>query len=134
MGSVTNRTGARAVDLGGPSIYQEGGQSLKLSKSRCLQKRKFVNWDGQAYQLGGPCPPLALALVPGVMKSVTVLPTAGHRSDVSSKLCYPGAKSRRWAPPLVPRFGVIPPVGYHEDLNFTNTGTKFFLGRLRGAI
>ena len=30
----------------------------------------------------------------------TVSPTARHRCDVSSELCSPGAKSRRWAPPL----------------------------------
>ena len=33
----------------------------------------------------------------------------GHRCDVSSELCCPDAKPRRWAP-LVTRFGVIPRV------------------------
>ena len=33
--------------------------------------------------------------------------TARHRCDVSSGLCCPGAKPRKWAPPLVTRFGVL---------------------------
>ena len=33
-------------------------------------------------------------------------------------LCCSVAKLRRWAPPLVMRFGVIPRVRYNEDLNF----------------
>ena len=33
-----------------------------------------------------------------------------HRCDVSSELCSPGAKLRRWVTPLVSRFGVIPRV------------------------
>ena len=37
----------------------------------------------------------------------TVSPTARHRSDDPSELCSPVAKPRRWAPPLVTRFGVI---------------------------
>ena len=36
--------------------------------------------------------------------------TVRHHSDVSSELCSPGAKSRRWAPSLVTRFGVLTPV------------------------
>ena len=39
-----------------------------------------------------------------------VSPTACHRGDVSSELCSPGDKLRRWAPPLVKSFGVIPRV------------------------
>ena len=35
------------------------------------------------------------------------LQIAYHRCFVSSKLCCPGAKQRRLAPPLVTRFGVI---------------------------
>ena len=31
----------------------------------------------------------------------TVSPTARRRCDVFSKLCSPGAKPRRWTPPLV---------------------------------
>ena len=46
----------------------------------------------------------------------TVSPTTRHRYDVSSELHCPGAKPRRWAPQLVTRFGVIPRVGYNEDL------------------
>ena len=37
----------------------------------------------------------------------TMSPTARHRCDVSSELCFPGAKPRRWAPPLLTRCGVI---------------------------
>ena len=40
----------------------------------------------------------------------TELPTDRHRRDVSSELCCPGAKQRRWAPLLVTLFGVIPRV------------------------
>ena len=40
----------------------------------------------------------------------TMLLMARHRCDVSSELRSPGAKPRRWAPPLVTRFGVIPRV------------------------
>ena len=46
----------------------------------------------------------------GPLKSDTVSPTARHRCDVSSELCCPGVKLRRWTPPLVTRFGVIPRV------------------------
>ena len=35
---------------------------------------------------------------------------ARHRCDVFSKLCRPGAKPQRWAPPLVTLFSVIPRV------------------------
>ena len=34
-------------------------------------------------------------------------PTTRHRCGVSSELCSPGARPRRWAPQLVTRFGVI---------------------------
>ena len=40
----------------------------------------------------------------------SVSPTTRHRCDVSSELCCPGAKSRRWIPALVTRFGVMPRV------------------------
>ena len=56
---VSSRSrGARAVYLGGPSVYQEGGQSLNLSnKSRCLQKSKLVDWRGrQACRLRSQAP------------------------------------------------------------------------------
>ena len=39
----------------------------------------------------------------------TVSPTVCHRCDVSSELCSPGAKPRRWAPPLVTLFDFAPP-------------------------
>ena len=42
-------------------------------------------------------------------------PAARHRCDVSLELCCPGAKSRRWAPPDVTRFGVIPQVQWRFD-------------------
>ena len=48
--------------------------------------------------------------IPGPVKSDTVSPTGHHCCDVSSKLCRPGAKPRRWIPEFVTRFGVIPRV------------------------
>ena len=45
--------------------------------------------------------------IPGLVKSNAVSPTARHRCDVSSELCCPDAKPRRWIPPLVTRFSVI---------------------------
>ena len=44
---------------------------------------------------------------PGSLKLNTVSPIARHRCDYSSQLCYPGAKPRRWAPPLITRLSVI---------------------------
>ena len=41
------------------------------------------------------------------VKSDAVSSTARLRCNVSSELCCPGAKPRRWAPPLVVRFGEI---------------------------
>ena len=46
----------------------------------------------------------------------TVSPTARHRCDVSSVLCSPDAKPRRWAPPLVTRFETAKYREYREDL------------------
>ena len=48
--------------------------------------------------------------IPGPVKSDTMSPTARHCCDVSLKLYSPDAKSRRWIPPLVTRFGKIPRV------------------------
>ena len=48
--------------------------------------------------------------IPGPVKFDTVSPTARHRCDVFLELCHPGAKPRRWTPPLVTRFGIIPRV------------------------
>ena len=45
-----------------------------------------------------------------------VSPTARHCYKVPSELCSPGAKPRRWALPLVTRFGVIGYREYDEDL------------------
>ena len=42
-----------------------------------------------------------------------VPPMARHCCQVSSKVCYPGAKLRRWAPLLLTRF-----CEYSEDLIF----------------
>ena len=46
---MLNTAGARAVDLGGPKF------EIK-HKSRCLQKKKLVNWEGQTCRLGGQAP------------------------------------------------------------------------------
>ena len=46
------------------------------------------------------------------VKSHAVSPLTRHRCDVSSALCCPGAKTRKWVPPLVIRFVVIMPVAY----------------------
>ena len=43
------RVGAKAVDLGGPRVYQGGPKFENKHKSRCLQKRKLV--------IGGARPP-----------------------------------------------------------------------------
>ena len=48
-----------------------------------------------------------LGALPGTVKLDSESPTASHRCNVSSELCCPDAKLRRWAPPLVTRFGVI---------------------------
>ena len=45
--------------------------------------------------------------IPGSVQSETVA-TARHLCDVSSELYCPGDKPRRWTPPLLTRFGVIP--------------------------
>ena len=48
------KAGGRAVDLGGPSVYQGGAESKLKHKSRCLPKSELVDWVGQACQLEGP--------------------------------------------------------------------------------
>ena len=73
------------------------------------QKSKPINrgWlSCQAHAIGAG----GLASIPGPVKSDTVSPTARHRCNVTLELCCPGAKPRRWAPPLVTSFGVIPRV------------------------
>ena len=46
----------------------------------------------------------------GLIKSNVVSPTARHRCDVSSWLCWPDAKPLKWTPLLVASLGVIPRV------------------------
>ena len=41
---LSTRAGARAVYLGGPSIYQGGAKFEIKHKSRCLKKCKLVSW------------------------------------------------------------------------------------------
>ena len=63
---IQPRAGDRAVDLGGPSVFQGRPKFKNKHKSRCLQQRKLVNYGGQACRLGGasfPGPPLAPALI-----------------------------------------------------------------------
>ena len=49
-----------------------------------------------------------LSLIPAPVTLETVSPSARHFCDVSSDLCYPGAKPRRCSQSLVTRLGVIP--------------------------
>ena len=51
-----DRAGARAVDLGGPSVHQGRPKFEVKHNSRCLQKSKLVDWRGQACRLGGAMP------------------------------------------------------------------------------
>ena len=48
-----SRAGARAVDLGVSSVYQERPKFEIKHKSRCFQKSKFVNWGAKHVDLGG---------------------------------------------------------------------------------
>ena len=59
------RAGARAVDLGGPSVYQGGPKFEIKRKNRCLQKNKLVNWGGPSMTIGGQAPP-GLPLAPAL--------------------------------------------------------------------
>ena len=52
---------------------------------------------------------VSLGLILGSIRSGAMSLTARHR-DVSSELCCPGFKLRRWVTPLVTSFGVIPRV------------------------
>ena len=54
---------------------------------------------------------------PGRSNRDIVSPTARHRCDVSKEPCCLNAKLRKWAPPLVRRFGVTPQK-YGEDQIF----------------
>ena len=75
---------------------------LLFSRHFSLQNASL--WKAYAIGAGG------LGFDSQAGKIVTVSPTARHRCDVSSELCCPGAKPRRWAPSLDTRFGVIPRV------------------------
>ena len=61
------RAGARAVDLGGLSVYQ-GGQSLNLGTKAAVFKRESLLMRGLSMSIGGPSPlaPLGAGLVPTV--------------------------------------------------------------------
>ena len=51
------------------------------------------------------------------VKSTTASPTVRYRCcDVSSELCCPDARPRKWIPPLVTRFGEIQYREFNEDL------------------
>ena len=51
--NVLTRADSRAVDLGGPSVYQ-GAKFESKHKSGCLQKSKFVDWGrGASMSIGG---------------------------------------------------------------------------------
>ena len=84
----------------------------KLKLCRYIKQNKSINEDRPLAQLfsaqiigaGG------LGFKSRTGQINTVSPTARHRCDVSSDLRSPGAKLRRWAPPLVTRLGVIPRV------------------------
>ena len=59
------RAGGRAVDLGGPSVYQGGPKFEIKHNSRCFQKSKLVDWGAKHVNWGSPAPlppPLAPAL------------------------------------------------------------------------
>ena len=56
------RTGGRAVDSGGPSVYKGGPKFEIKHKSRCLQKSKLRNWGGVSMLIVGARHSLAPAL------------------------------------------------------------------------
>ena len=83
----------RTVPLGHVAGYNHPGVVCRLLfRGRCefglVVKDIALKWE-------------ALGLFPESVKSDTTTATARHRCDVSSELCCPGAKLRRWAPPLV---------------------------------
>ena len=51
------RAGARVVDLGRPSVYQGGGQSLNLSTKAAVLKRESLLNGGAKHVDWGGCPP-----------------------------------------------------------------------------
>ena len=56
---ILRRAGPRAVDLGEPSVYQGGGQSLKFSTKTAVFKIVSLLIGGP----GPPGPPLAPTLI-----------------------------------------------------------------------
>ena len=44
---IWTKAGGRAVDLGGPNVYQGGPRFEIKHKSRCLQKSKLVDWGAK---------------------------------------------------------------------------------------
>ena len=62
---VAGRVGARAVDLGTPSVYQ-GGQSLKLSTKAAVLERVSLLIGGPSTSIGGARLPLGAGPGPGV--------------------------------------------------------------------
>ena len=84
-------------------MNMHGLQSHKLQESEQYFMNYYLLTTGHLPQL----PSISLQVqeacgsIPGLVKSDTMSPTACHRCDVSSELCCPGAKPRRWTPPLV---------------------------------
>ena len=78
----------KASDILCPSKKKTGPAVSSVAK-RTLSEREGLGFDSRTGQIG------------------TVSPTTRHRCDVSSELCCPGAKPRRWAPQLVTRLSVI---------------------------
>ena len=55
QGNIAARTGGRAVDLGGPSVYQ-GGQNLKLSTKAAVFKKVSLLIGGPSMSIEAPLP------------------------------------------------------------------------------
>ena len=53
-----NQSGARAVDFGGPSVYQWGAKFKIKHKSHCFQKSKLVDWGRAKHVNWGDQAPL----------------------------------------------------------------------------
>ena len=68
---LADRTGARAVDLRGPSVYQ-GDQSLKLSTKATVFKRVSLLIGGPSMSIGGPGPS-GLLLAPALLVDLAEL-------------------------------------------------------------
>ena len=47
------RAGARAVDLGEPSVYQGGPKFEMIHKSHCSRRSKLVDWGAKHVDWGG---------------------------------------------------------------------------------